>query len=82
MQTQTQSSLFLDEQLEEEIIQLEQDLGTVNEIFKDMLVIVKDQSEIVDNIAYNIEKSLDHTDQGVLELQKAKHEQTRGCQII
>lgn len=74
---------LLIEEREQDIKEIQQQIGEVNEIFQDLAVLVHDQSDLVDDIEANIVTSHDHTRTANKELKvAAKHQRatrTRLC---
>ncbi|XP_072046492.1 syntaxin-7-like [Amphiura filiformis] len=63
------SALF--EEREEQIRQIEAAMLDVNEIFKDLSVMVSEQGEVIDSIEANIDTAVDNVESGKTQLQKA-----------
>lgn len=59
------------EEREQGIQEIQQQIGEVNEIFKDLAVLVHDQGAVIDDIESNIESSLAATAQAKTQLAKA-----------
>ncbi|XP_020594802.1 syntaxin-23-like, partial [Phalaenopsis equestris] len=57
------------------IQEIQQQIGEVNEIFKDLAVLVHDQGNMIDDIGSNIDNSLVATTQAKTELTKASKTQ-------
>ncbi|XP_027103439.1 syntaxin-22 isoform X2 [Coffea arabica] len=70
-----ESEIVLNEAIIEErdqgIKEIQQQIGEVNEIFKDLAVLVREQGAMIDDIDTNIEGSRDAIDQGTSQLTKA-----------
>ncbi|OQV22914.1 putative Syntaxin-12 [Hypsibius exemplaris] len=62
---------------EEAIRRLEADIGDVNQIFKDLAVLVHEQGEIIDSIEANVEGAQVHVEQGTTQLSEARRYQTK-----
>ena len=77
-QTQVQIQNLIEDVLsrDEEIRQIEHDIRELNELFKDVHTLVRDQTIVIDNIEKNVESAVYSTDQGVIELAKAKENQS------
>eukprot|EP00918_Siedleckia_nematoides_P048319 GHVU01105878.1.p1 GENE.GHVU01105878.1~~GHVU01105878.1.p1 ORF type:complete len:278 (+),score=34.83 GHVU01105878.1:220-1053(+) len=71
---------------EQAIHQLESDIMDVNEIFKDLGMLVHEQGEVIDSIESQVEDAQVHVSHGTEELQKAKQYQSKArrkkCCII
>uniref|UniRef100_A0A672FW75 Syntaxin 12, like n=1 Tax=Salarias fasciatus TaxID=181472 RepID=A0A672FW75_SALFA len=82
-QVQTEEIPFSQEDLdsirdrETSIRQLEADIMDVNQIFKDLAVMIHDQGETIDSIEANVETAEIHVDRGAVQLQKAAYYQVR-----
>ncbi|GMH58634.1 hypothetical protein TrLO_g10917 [Triparma laevis f. longispina] len=74
-----QSSLVADRH--REIIQINQEMSKVNEIFKDLAGIVDGQQEEIDNIESLMEQSNVHARKGLEQVQEA-NEYQKGCTIF
>ena len=59
---------------------LEQDIGDVNQIFKDLAHMVHDQGDMVDSIEANIETASVQVQQGHVQVMQAHHFQTKARQ--
>ncbi|ESN97557.1 hypothetical protein HELRODRAFT_185907 [Helobdella robusta] len=68
---------ILIEQREKEILQIVRSIQDLNEIFKELAVMIVDQGTILDRIDYNIEKSAEHVESGLVQLQKAEKYQKK-----
>ncbi|KAJ0066240.1 hypothetical protein NL108_004141, partial [Boleophthalmus pectinirostris] len=79
--TQTQEPGMTEEDLEiirereTNIRQLEADILDVNQIFKDLAVMIHDQGEMIDSIEANVENAEVHVNKGAAQLQKAAYYQ-------
>lgn len=58
------------------LVKLESDISDVNQIFKDLSVLVHEQGEVIDTIEDNVVSAAVHVEQGTEELQKARKHQT------
>jgi len=58
-----------------EIAQIAQSIEELGSIFKELAVLVIDQGTILDRIDYNMEAVVEHTKQGVMQMQKASEHQ-------
>ncbi|XP_071382587.1 syntaxin-12-like [Centroberyx affinis] len=82
-QTQTEEPAITEEDLEiikereTNIRQLEADIMDVNQIFKDLAVMIHDQGEMIDSIEANVENAEVHVDRGTAQLQKASYYQRK-----
>jgi len=81
-QIQQQHRINLNEIRERQhaLSELENDIGDVNQIFKDLAHIVHDQGEMVDSIEANIEHSSIHVSQAHTNITQAHHYQTKARQ--
>lgn len=59
------------EEREQGIKEIQQQIGEVNDIFKDLAVLVHEQGAMIDDISSNIESAQATTTQGTSELKKA-----------
>uniref|UniRef100_A0A915EPW4 t-SNARE coiled-coil homology domain-containing protein n=1 Tax=Ditylenchus dipsaci TaxID=166011 RepID=A0A915EPW4_9BILA len=68
-----------------EILQLEQSIGELNEIFRDMYELVHSQNEVVDHIASNVEAATEFTKNAKIQVTRAvtykKSAQRKKCII-
>jgi len=75
-QLQVQAEAELDIEMiverEEALKRLESDIVDVNEIFKELAVIVHDQGDMIDSIEAHIDTTVTHVEQGNVQLEKAK----------
>lgn len=62
---------FIEEQ-EREIMKLETDISDINEVFKDLGVLIHNQAEVVDSIEANTESASENIGRGAEELRKAR----------
>uniref|UniRef100_A0A3Q3GNZ7 Syntaxin 12, like n=1 Tax=Labrus bergylta TaxID=56723 RepID=A0A3Q3GNZ7_9LABR len=82
-QTQTEEPPITEEDLETikeretNIKQLEADIMDVNQIFKDLALMIHDQGETIDSIEANVEGAESHVDRGAAQLQKASYYQKK-----
>ncbi|KAG6474639.1 hypothetical protein ZIOFF_068577 [Zingiber officinale] len=70
------------EEREQAIQDIQQQIGEVNEIFKDLAVLVHDQGVIIDDISSHIENSHAATAQGTAQLQKAAKTQKSNSSLM
>ncbi|XP_042444633.1 syntaxin-22-like [Zingiber officinale] len=70
------------EEREQAIQDIQQQIGEVNEIFKDLAVLVHDQGVIIDDISSHIENSHAATAQGTIQLQKAAKTQKSNSSLM
>ncbi|KAG6472862.1 hypothetical protein ZIOFF_070340 [Zingiber officinale] len=70
------------EEREQAIQDIQQQIGEVNEIFKDLAVLVHDQGVIIDDISSHIENSHAATAQGTIQLQKAAKTQKSNSSLV
>jgi len=77
MQAQAEAELSLDmiREREEGIRQLESDIMDVNEIFKDLAIMVHEQGEVIDSIEANVDNAATHVETANVQLEKARHYQ-------
>uniref|UniRef100_A0A8C7CPU8 Syntaxin-12 n=1 Tax=Oncorhynchus kisutch TaxID=8019 RepID=A0A8C7CPU8_ONCKI len=75
--TQTEEDLALIKERETNIRQLESDILDVNQIFKDLAVMIHDQGEMIDSIEANVESAEVHVDRGTEKLQRAAYFQQK-----
>uniref|UniRef100_A0A1I8AH87 t-SNARE coiled-coil homology domain-containing protein n=1 Tax=Steinernema glaseri TaxID=37863 RepID=A0A1I8AH87_9BILA len=80
MQKQHQINLAEIRERQMALNQLEQDIGDVNQIFKDLARIVHEQGDMVDSIEANVEHAQMHVEQGSQNVQRALHYQTKARQ--
>ncbi|CAN9514191.1 unnamed protein product [Ophioblennius macclurei] len=82
-QVQTEKPPISEEDLEiirekeTSIRQLEANIIDVNQIFKDLAVMIHDQGEMIDSIEANVEHADLHVDRGAVQLQKAAYYQRK-----
>ncbi|XP_071225066.1 syntaxin-12-like isoform X3 [Salvelinus alpinus] len=69
----TEEDLVLIKERETNIRQLESDILDVNQIFKDLAVMIHDQGEVIDSIEANVESAEVHVDRGTEQLQRAAY---------
>ncbi|KAM9418697.1 syntaxin-12-like isoform 1-T1 [Salvelinus alpinus] len=73
----TEEDLVLIKERETNIRQLESDILDVNQIFKDLAVMIHDQGEVIDSIEANVESAEVHVDRGTEQLQRAAYFQQK-----
>ncbi|XP_041740135.2 syntaxin-12 [Coregonus clupeaformis] len=73
----TEEDLELIKERETNIRQLESDILDVNQIFKDLAVMIHDQGEMIDSIEANVESAEVHVDRGTEQLQRAAYYQQK-----
>ncbi|CAD6184925.1 unnamed protein product [Caenorhabditis auriculariae] len=73
MSMQRQQNVNLQEikQRQEALVQLERDIGDVNQIFADLASIVHEQGQVVDSIEANVEHAQIHVEQGAANVEQA-----------
>ncbi|KAF2366763.1 Syntaxin N-terminal domain [Trinorchestia longiramus] len=76
-QLQQEEELRAIKERESQIRQLETDIGDVNQIFKDLATMVHEQGEVVDSIEANVENAQVNVSQGNVQLQGARHYQSK-----
>eukprot|EP00795_Rhopilema_esculentum_P007539 gene7539-13322_t len=74
LQVQTEADLSLEEirEREEAIRKLESDIIDVNDIFKDLALMVHEQGDIVDSIEANVGNAAANIEEGNVQLEKAR----------
>jgi syntaxin 12/13 len=77
-QVQQEADVDLDmiREREEALRNLETDIVNVNEIFKDLAIMVHEQGETIDSIEANVDHTHTHVEAANVQLQKAKSHQT------
>lgn len=60
---------------DEEIIRIAQSIEELSQIFKELAVLVIDQGTILDRIDFNMEQVVEHTREGIKQLEKAEQHQ-------
>ncbi|XP_022923822.1 syntaxin-22 isoform X1 [Cucurbita moschata] len=70
------------EEREQGIHEIQQQIGEVNEIFKDLAVLVHEQGAMIDDIGSNIESSHAATSQGTTQLVKASKTQRSNSSLV
>lgn len=73
----TEEDLELIKERETNIRQLEADIMDVNQIFKDLAVMIHDQGDIIDSIEANVESAEVHVEHGTEQLQRATYYQRK-----
>ncbi|KAB5586748.1 hypothetical protein PHYPO_G00005120 [Pangasianodon hypophthalmus] len=73
----TEEDLELIKERETNIRQLEADIMDVNQIFKDLAVMIHDQGDIIDSIEANVESAEVHVEHGTEQLQRAAYYQRK-----
>lgn len=68
-------SLQLVNQRDEEITRIAKSIEELAQIFKELAVLVIDQGTILDRIDYNMEQVIEHTKEGIVQLEKAENYQ-------
>lgn len=58
-----------------EIVNIAKNIEELAAIFKELSVMVIDQGTILDRIDYNMEQTIEHTKEGITELEKAEDHQ-------
>jgi syntaxin 16 len=58
-----------------EITRIAKSIEELAQIFKELAVLVIDQGTILDRIDYNMEQVLEHTKEGIVQLEKAENYQ-------
>lgn len=70
------------EERERDMNEIVKDIETINEIYKDLSLLVSEQGDNINIIADNIEHTVESTKCAVQELEKAEKRQTRTCIIL
>nr|XP_033813133.1 syntaxin-12 [Geotrypetes seraphini] len=78
----TEQDLELIKERESAIQQLEADILDVNQIFKDLAVMIHDQGEMIDSIEANVENAEVHVEQASDQLQRAAYYQKKSRKKI
>ncbi|XP_023681434.1 syntaxin-12 [Paramormyrops kingsleyae] len=73
----TEEDLELIKERETSLRQLESDILDVNQIFKDLAVMIHDQGEMIDSIEANVESAEVHVERGAEQLQRAAYYQKK-----
>ncbi|XP_053310763.1 syntaxin-12 [Spea bombifrons] len=73
----TEEDLELIKERESAIQKLEADILDVNQIFKDLAIMIHDQGEIIDSIEANVETADAHVERGTEQLQRASYYQKK-----
>jgi len=78
LQAQEEADVNIDmiREREDALRQLESDIVNVNEIFKDLAIMVHEQGETIDSIEANVDHTHQHVEQANIQLQKAKTHQS------
>merc|ERR1712150_89853 len=63
---------------DKEIVQIAKSIEELSAIFKELAVLVIDQGTILDRIDYNMETVVEHTKEGITQLEKAEEHQKSG----
>eukprot|EP00112_Aurelia_sp_Birch-Aquarium-sp1_P000214 Seg1018.16 transcript_id=Seg1018.16/GoldUCD/mRNA.D3Y31 product=Syntaxin-7 protein_id=Seg1018.16/GoldUCD/D3Y31 len=74
IQMQTEAELSLEEikEREEAIRKLEHDILDVNDIFKELALMVHEHGDVIDSIEANVDSASSHVEQGNVQLEKAR----------
>jgi len=75
--TQAKNALAYVENRHREILKLEESIKELHQLFVDMAILVEQQSEMLDQIEYNVNTSVAHTGKAVKELQLANQYQKK-----
>ncbi|CAI9560266.1 unnamed protein product [Staurois parvus] len=78
----TEDDLRLIEERESAILQLEEDIRGINEIFKDLGMMVHEQGEMIDSIEANVESADVHVQQANQQLSRAAEYQRKSRKKI
>jgi len=87
LQLEQQVDIQILQEREQALRQLESDIVDVNQIFKDLALMVHEQGEMIDSIEANVDSAVVHVDQGATNVQRAaqyqeKARRKRCCIII
>lgn len=77
LQMEEDMSLQVLQEREDSIRKLESDIQDVNQIFKDLAVLVHEQGEMIDSIEANVEAAQVHVEQGTSQLSEARKYQAK-----
>lgn len=77
MQAEDEMDVQLLEEREKSMCQLEADIMDVNQIFKELALLVHEQNDVVDSIEANVETAAINVEHGVERLHKARNYQSR-----
>jgi len=77
LQLQQEVDIQMIREREQALQQLESDILDVNQIFKDLAVMVHEQGEIIDSIEANVDSAVVHVDQGATNVQRAAQYQSK-----
>ena len=81
----TQQQLDINQQIiderAKELDKVTKDVEAVNDIYKDLAILVQEQGYQINTIADNIECSLQETQGAIVELDKAAKRQKLGCLV-
>ena len=64
-----------------EVVKIEKSILELQQLFMDMAVLLAAQGEMVDQIAVNVGKTVDHTEKGVQALNKAVKYQRKSRKV-
>ncbi|XP_051892556.1 syntaxin-12 [Pristis pectinata] len=78
----TEEDLQLIKERETAIRQLEANILDVNQIFKDLAIMIHDQGDMIDSIEANVESAEVHVEQGTHQLQRAAYYQKKSRKKI
>jgi len=77
LQLEQQVDLQMIQEREHALRQLESDIVDVNQIFKDLALMVHEQGEMIDSIEANVDSAVVHVDQGATNVQRAAQYQSK-----
>jgi len=77
LQLQQEVDIQMIREREQALQQLESDILDVNQIFKDLAVMVHEQGEMIDSIEANVDSAVVHVDQGATNVQRAAQYQSK-----
>jgi len=77
LQLEQQIDIQMIQEREHALRQLESDIVDVNQIFKDLAVMVHEQGEMIDSIEANVDQAVVHVDQGHSNIQRAAQYQSK-----
>jgi len=77
LQLEQQVDIQMIQEREQALRQLESDILDVNQIFKDLALMVHEQGEMIDSIEANVDSAVVHVDQGSSNVQRAAQYQSK-----
>jgi len=79
---QAKDALAYIENKHKDILKLEQSIKELHQLFLEVAILVEAQGELIDQIEYNVSKSVAYTKQAVQELQAAKKSQKKSRKMM